>query len=475
MATVDAASGFVLDEDEEIEVVHHKKPERLRCLCCNMDLEKKTPDQRCAHYDQHFPEGGAQTSGATVRGGAVEVDDSANVSSSSSIVSSYKSLKPGMSPVKKLWHHGPREDDPFWYSAHTSAPPQNFTPGLIPVLRRALIKTHAKDITTKAVLCYDRTVHISRGMWDVSWGCGYRNFMMACTALMDQDIQPRYSQLLLRPVPPSVRNLQQMIETAWHDGFDAEGADELKHELLGTSKWIGTGDLWVAFVHRGIPAKLVDFDLRKGKHGVEVVTNWVVEYFSGGKQAPRTLGDALMGASAVTVAKKMPLILQHDGHSRTIVGYEVAKKGVVNLLTFDPSRPPNRELRDASLTSSSAPASSSRSQQSVSARANGKRKASVQSASSSKRVRGGSRESVYDVDADDDEVEIVSESHRGGSAEQVAGDERLDASETVKFFRLNPKKLGRKNQYQILYFPLTDPLTESERLSKKCVTSTRIC
>jgi hypothetical protein len=36
------------------------------------------------------------------------------------------------------------------------------------------------------------------------------------------------------------------------------------------------------------------------------------------------------------VTDKMPLILQHNGHSRTIVGYEVSKSGAVTLLAFDP-------------------------------------------------------------------------------------------------------------------------------------------
>jgi hypothetical protein len=33
----------------------------------------------------------------------------------------------------------------------------------------------------------------------------------------------------------------------------------------------------------------------------------------------------------------MPLILQHQGHSRTIIGYEIAKDGSTALLTFDPA------------------------------------------------------------------------------------------------------------------------------------------
>lgn len=34
----------------------------------------------------------------------------------------------------------------------------------------------------------------------------------------------------------------------------------------------------------------------------------------------------------------MPVVLQHAGHSRTVVGYEVQKDGEYNLLVFDPSK-----------------------------------------------------------------------------------------------------------------------------------------
>ncbi len=80
------------------------------------------------------------------------------------------------------------------------------------------------------------------------------------------------------------------------------------------------------------------------------MTKWIVDYFdpvdsSTGKQfvsaltsEKKTVGDALRGASPVKVTDRMPLILQHQGHSRTIVGYEIAKNGTINLLTFDPAR-----------------------------------------------------------------------------------------------------------------------------------------
>lgn len=74
--------------------------------------------------------------------------------------------------------------------------------------------------------------------------------------------------------------------------------------------------------------------------GVKAVTDWVVEYFSPSisNKIKISIDDALRGASPVTCTDKMPLILQHNGHSRTIVGYEVSQKGVVNLLCFDSAK-----------------------------------------------------------------------------------------------------------------------------------------
>ena len=46
----------------------------------------------------------------------------------------------------------------------------------------------------------------------------YRNFLMACAALMSQVQQPMYFPLLDAPLSPSIRNLQTWIETAWKEG-----------------------------------------------------------------------------------------------------------------------------------------------------------------------------------------------------------------------------------------------------------------
>lgn len=50
---------------------------------------------------------------------------------------------------------------------------------------------------------------------------------------------------------------------------------------------------------------------------------------------PETNGAGL--GEVVRQTKKLPLILQHSGHSRTIVGYEETSRGT-NLLLFDPGR-----------------------------------------------------------------------------------------------------------------------------------------
>jgi hypothetical protein len=91
-----------------------------------------------------------------------------------------------------------------------------------------------KGATRRAVLCYEKAVHIHREIWDAGWGCGfvflqtkiqmssqissYRNFMMLCAVLMDQPVQASYSSLLNAQAPPSVNGLKILIEEAWKYG-----------------------------------------------------------------------------------------------------------------------------------------------------------------------------------------------------------------------------------------------------------------
>lgn len=71
-----------------------------------------------------------------------------------------------------------------------------------------------------------------------------------------------------------------------------------------------------------------------------MLADWVLEYFTPRRNEnaqKQSVGEALRGAAPVYCTDRMPLVLQHAGHSRTIVGYELTKNKDVNLLVFDPS------------------------------------------------------------------------------------------------------------------------------------------
>ena len=73
--------------------------------------------------------------------------------------------------------------------------------------------------------------------------------------------------------------------------------------------------------------------------GPQVLIDWIVDYFSVKETADTNQKNAfdIMKKPQITITEKMPIILQHDRHSRTIIGYEIDKNGALHLLTFDPS------------------------------------------------------------------------------------------------------------------------------------------
>lgn len=263
-------------------------------------------------------------------------------------------------------------------------------------------------------------------------------------------------------------------------GYDLEGANDLKHKLVGTRKWIGTAELHVAFLTRGIPSRLVEFpDVTPD---ATTVLKWIETYFSSEEheghlfrgQIRKTVGEALRGASPVVVTDRMPIVLQHQGHSRTIVGYERRKDGTVNLLCFDPSRKPSKQVRDAALArfcassnqSPTSPSSSHHYNMSPSKlfgrllhphghdentpKAEGKKKRrasySVGSDDRLKRVRGGllngNKDETIEILDSDDEVQAVetSETPRGSRPAKELNDSEL--MKMLDAYRLKPKRVG---------------------------------
>ncbi|EKM55631.1 uncharacterized protein PHACADRAFT_173790 [Phanerochaete carnosa HHB-10118-sp] len=436
--------------NDDVEFLYEQKGPFL-CQVCGLELVALPEQQRADHHNEHF-------------------SGKAQGSSSATPKPKSPSLKPGQ-PLKRKWK---ASDDAFWHPAQDDPPPLNFTPGLIPLLKKALVKAHAKGAVERAYLCSDVAVHVQTESFDRGWGCGYRNFLMSCAALMGQQLQPMYFPLLDAPISPGVRNLQQWIEDAWSRGFDEEGRDQLKQKLTSTRKWIGTGELYVAFSSRGIPVNLVDFQLHE--RGIEALIRWIVDYFTQDVPRSTNINDALKAASPVVITDKMPIVLQHSGHSRTVVGYE--KLGnKIQLLIFDPGRYISPDIRRAALAKRGG----------SNAATNPPQKAHFSPKKLFKRVLhphtnnggnfAGDRQQAKRIRAGDvDDIIVVNSDSEGEGPSQSTSSrvEEVDLAKVLKTFRLSASSLAKKDKYQILYFPMTAPLSDSERLQRRVVTSKKI-
>ncbi|KAG8958256.1 hypothetical protein FRC00_002899 [Tulasnella sp. 408] len=285
----------------------------------------------------------------------------------------------------------------------------------------------------------------------------------------------------------------------------------------------------------------------------------------------------------------MPIILQHNGHSRTIVGYEMTRYDQTNLLIFDPARTIKEPLRNAALashnrskkrraatfspppnqssgkpsraqassSSSSGPSNSrppppsfkpppsppsptapsrrapstknnddSKSVKSVKLitsffkrnaskphlplpslkRPFGKKNPTEEQESSlyddpiiidsgsdeedygglAKRTRGGggSPDDIMEVDSEGFPIGYRQQPQNGKDkgrspavlrkAPQYAEEDDLDPLRSLSVFRVDINQLSRHGEYQILYFPLSDPLNEQQKRDRMTVTSDRV-
>lgn len=192
---------------------------------------------------------------------------------------------------------------------------------------------------------------------------------------------------------PSIYEFQTLLEEAWQHGFDQDGAKHFKHKLRNSKKWIGTTEVYTGLTWLGIrfvswiipprvhlssllrttSVRIVDFPKTRGNDGVHYalivrpvshicgiaqlnrhLQRWIKSYFESpldpaapsgstskkrSSSPPPSAHERLMASSGspVRMSKKQPLYLQHDGHSRTVVGIEINKNGEW-LIIFDPSK-----------------------------------------------------------------------------------------------------------------------------------------
>lgn len=171
--------------------------------------------------------------------------------------------------------------------------------------------------------------HYASSVPDLGWGCGFRNVQMMLSSLLTQTIYreqfKRYLDVSEDPpfiLMPSIKRLQELIQKAWSQGFDTAGSRQLGGVLLNTRKWIGATEVVSLLSLFHIRCQLVDFHIPTGQDSTHPeLFKWILNYFENSAEREFT----------------PPLYLQHQGHSRIVMGIEEQRHGVLNLLVLDPS------------------------------------------------------------------------------------------------------------------------------------------
>ena len=208
-----------------------------------------------------------------------------------------------------------------------------------------------------------------------AWSCGYRNYQMMLSALLPR-LSPNHSifSKLPRRTPPSlptVVQIQSSLEDAWNqEGFDPDGARHYQHRLrnkTGNKAKIGAVEVVNLCWYHGIDAAVVQF--LKCEDSRRLLPWFVLAYFvedaiSPEEEACRVARNKLSEATAWSSptfqppsiervatsngsypkppVTQLPLYLQWEGHSVTVVGIEIPKSSMStqmmtpNLLILDP-------------------------------------------------------------------------------------------------------------------------------------------
>nr|UXY87386.1 zinc finger with UFM1-specific peptidase domain protein [Cryptomonas sp.] len=168
----------------------------------------------------------------------------------------------------------------------------------------------------------------------MNWDCGYRNMQTMLSSYLNHDSTVR-DQLFTSGILliPTLLDLQRKIENAWIKGFDQIGGMQLEYSLSGTNKWIGATEVVAMLRSCRIRACVADFDYTSGQCDLNTMVQVIWEYFESRciikKSGIKTNG--LCDCPFVA-----PLYLQHQGHSRLVVGVEKWANGDIKLLILDP-------------------------------------------------------------------------------------------------------------------------------------------
>ncbi|KAM6084378.1 zinc finger-containing ubiquitin peptidase 1 isoform 1-T1 [Theristicus caerulescens] len=144
--------------------------------------------------------------------------------------------------------------------------------------------------------------HFQSSLGDRGWGCGYRNFQMLLSSLLQNS---SYNDCLKdTTLIPSIPKIQSMIEDAWREGFDPHGASHFNNRLHGSKAWIGACEIYSLLTNLRIKCQIIDFHKPTGPMGTHPrLFEWVLRYYSTENE----------GGAKVVCTSKPPIYLQHQG------------------------------------------------------------------------------------------------------------------------------------------------------------------
>ncbi|TGZ74818.1 hypothetical protein CRM22_000736 [Opisthorchis felineus] len=199
--------------------------------------------------------------------------------------------------------------------------------------------------------------HFASEAWEESFVCCYRNAQCILSSLFRlPDFRKRLFGAL--SAMPSVWKLQALLESAWTLGFDPVGASQLasalrssgfratdpsqpygaaqstdERNLVGlvdSTAWLGASDLVSLFGSIGVRCSLLECRAPSGPNDSHPrLLEHVHSYIVTGRSSSTSL-------ETFSVA----MVLQHEGHSRVVIGVEVDEdEQPVALIVLDPNVP----------------------------------------------------------------------------------------------------------------------------------------
>ncbi|KAF5291404.1 hypothetical protein FQR65_LT01714 [Abscondita terminalis] len=330
---------------EHKDILSPASPSSVICPVCGVVLtNERNSEEAARHVESHFPAGSPlQVDKATLREREQKefellraqygMDNQGNFKEQS-VTNMQRAVYAGEMSVSDYYE---RTLDLRAAESCGIDDSNSVTRNLVPRVR-SFSNNSQNVVRTLTCTCVD---HYASSYGDRGWGCGYRNAQMLISSLLthtgynDKLYKLWQGQKPPRSSVPSISRLQSLIEQAWCQGFDLQGSEQLGSRLVNTRKWIGATEVVTLLSFLRIRCQLIDFHRPTGSNGTHPeLFNWVFKHFE----------------NSATGEFTPPLYLQHQGHSRTIMGVEVHRDGTIVFLVLDPSHSPMqmRQLLDTS-------------------------------------------------------------------------------------------------------------------------------